>query len=77
VIIDDAQWLDQASMAVLAFAARRGVAGSVSTGRSARDTLSSSAAAYQHTWSGPISNDAAGTLLDSYFPTIAPRVRRG
>jgi len=76
VIIDDAQWLDQASMAVLAFAARRGVAGvgfhwAVRSGH----TLIERCGVPTHVV-GPISNDAAGTLLDSYFPTIAPRVRQ-
>jgi AAA ATPase domain len=77
VIIDDAQWLDQASMAVLAFAARRGVAGVGFhwASRSGRNTPIECRGVPTHAI-GPISDDAAGILLDSYFPTLAPRVHQ-
>jgi DNA-binding CsgD family transcriptional regulator len=77
VIIDDAQWLDQASMAVLAFAARRGVAGVgfLCAIRSGHDSPMECCCLPTQELR-PISDDAAAALLDSRLPTLAPRVRK-
>jgi len=77
VIIDDAQWIDRASLAVLAFAARRGVArvGFLCATRSGYDCPIEFGGRSTHVVQ-PISDDAAAALLDSYFPTLAPEVRQ-
>jgi len=77
VIIDDAQWLDRPSIAVLTFAARRGVAKvnflwAIRSGRSAPIEHSGMPTHLLEA----LSDEAAGSLLDSSFPSLAPRVRQ-
>jgi DNA-binding CsgD family transcriptional regulator len=77
VIVDDGQWLDRASMAVLAYAARRGVAGVgfLWAIRAGHNSPIECCGVATHVL-GPISDDAAAALLDSCYPTLAPRVRQ-
>ena len=77
VIIDDLQWLDRVSAAVLVFAARRGVArlGFLWAIRSGRDTTIECGGLPTHVLR-PISDDAAVALLESRFPILAPQVRQ-
>jgi len=77
VIIDDAQWFDRVSVAVLAFAARRGVAkvGFLWAIRSGQSGPIERSGVPTHVLR-PISDDDAATLLDSSSPTLAPRVRQ-
>jgi len=77
VIIDDAQWLDRPSIAVLTFAARRGVAKvnflwAIRSGQSAPIEHSGMPTHLLEA----LSDEAAGSLLDSSFPSLAPRVRQ-
>jgi len=77
VIVDDAQWFDRASIAVLAFAARRGVGrvGFLWASRSGHSGPIERSGVPTHVL-GPISDEDAGALLDSCFPALASRVRR-
>jgi DNA-binding CsgD family transcriptional regulator len=77
VIIDDAQWIDRASLVVLAYAARRGVAGVgfLCATRSGHNCPFEFGGVPSHVLQS-ISDTAAAKLLDWRFPTVAPRVRQ-
>jgi DNA-binding CsgD family transcriptional regulator len=76
VIVDDAQWFDDASIGVLAFAGRRGVnrVGFLVAIRSGENSSIERSGVPVHVLS-PLSDDAAAILLEKSFPTSAPRVR--
>jgi DNA-binding CsgD family transcriptional regulator len=77
VIVDDLQWLDPASVAALVFAAQRGVPRvgflfAIRPGQSGPIEPSSVPTLVLQ----PISDEAAASILDSRFPTLAARVRQ-
>jgi AAA ATPase domain len=77
VIIDDAHWLDQTTIDVLGFVARCGVArvGFLWATRSGESDPIERSGMPTHVLEA-LSDDAAGSLLDSCFPTLTPRVRQ-
>jgi len=77
VIIDDAQWADRASMAVLVFAARRGVprVGFLWANLSGLSGPTERSGIPTHVLES-LSGEASASLLHSCFPTLAARVRQ-
>jgi len=77
VIVDDAHWLDQATIDVLGFAARRGVArvGFLWATRSGKSGPIERSGIPTHVLTS-LSDKAAGALLGSCFPTLAAGVRQ-
>ncbi|MWB97836.1 helix-turn-helix transcriptional regulator [Agromyces seonyuensis] len=75
-LVDDAQWLDQASSQVLTFAARRLVAESVGLVFAVREPVDERFAAIEDLVVRPLDDDAARTLLGSVLSgPIDPAVR--
>ena len=77
VIAEDAHWLDQSSAEVLAFVARRLDAEPVVVLAAVRDGVDSQlrGVGLRELHLEPLSDDAAGELLDSEAPRLAPELR--
>jgi len=77
VVIDDVQWLDRASIVVLALAAPRGLArvGFLWAVRSGQSGPIERSGIPTHVLQ-PLSDEAAGVLLDACTSTLAARVRQ-
>lgn len=77
VTIDDGHWFDPASLAVLTFTARRRVArvGFLWAIRSGGSRPIERSGMPMHTLE-PLTDDAAGSLLDLCFPSLVARVRQ-
>ena len=77
-VVDDVQWVDRASAAVLGFVARR-LAGSpialLMALRTGEDTFLDRGGLFRHDLL-PLDEVAAATLLDDRYPALAPRVRQ-
>ncbi|WP_033254397.1 AAA family ATPase [Kitasatospora phosalacinea] len=77
VVLEDAHWMDRASLDVLGFVARRIESDPlvlVAVTRSLDDRLSSAGLPVLHL--GPLTDEVSGEVLDAVAPGLGPQVRR-